>query len=348
MHEGKAGGAILYHEDIEVGTPLMLGSTTVTKDAIVAFARAYDPQPIHLDEEAAKTSIVGGLCASGYHTCAIMMRMLVHGFLGRAASQGSPGVDEVRWLKPVRPGEAVRTRFTPLEKRVLGSRPDVGITKVLVELIDGQDQVLASWLTNQLTRLRTPGSGAGANLRRKSGEKSARQSLGRCDGRCTGLSGSPLRGPPDRRDDRYRQPHLQPGRHRRLRQPVRPAAVPSRRGGRQGLAVRRAVRVGLADGGLPDPRHHHGAAAGQCGGAGAGRRAGDLRAVARLPQSALAEAGVRRRHHRVSHAPGRQGRPEVAPRARPAGERGARPQPARGCRVRHHHADAGRAAAALV
>ncbi|MET0193432.1 MAG: MaoC family dehydratase [Hyphomicrobiaceae bacterium] len=157
MHEGKAGGAILYHEDIEVGTPLMLGSTTVTKDAIVAFARAYDPQPIHLDEEAAKTSIVGGLCASGYHTCAIMMRMLVHGFLGRAASQGSPGVDEVRWLKPVRPGEAVRTRFTPLEKRVLGSRPDVGITKVLVELIDGQDQVLASWLTNQLTRLRTPG-----------------------------------------------------------------------------------------------------------------------------------------------------------------------------------------------
>jgi acyl dehydratase len=86
------------------------------------------------------------------------MRMLVDGFLGRAASQGSPGVDEVRWLKPVRPGEAVRLRLTPLEKRVLGSRPDVGITKVLVELIDSGDQVLANWLTNQLTRLRTPGS----------------------------------------------------------------------------------------------------------------------------------------------------------------------------------------------
>lgn len=157
MQDDKAGGGILYHEDIEVGTPLMLGGTTVTKDAIIAFAQAYDPQPIHLDEEAAKHSLVGGLCASGYHTCALMMRMVVDGFLGRAASQGSPGVDEVRWLKPVRPGEAVRTRFTPLEKRVLGSRPDVGITNVLVELIDSGDAVLCNWLTNQLTRLRTPG-----------------------------------------------------------------------------------------------------------------------------------------------------------------------------------------------
>ena len=74
MQDDKAGGGILYHEDIEVGTPLMLGGTTVTKDAIIAFAQAYDPQPIHLDEEAAKHSLVGGLCASGYHTCALMMR----------------------------------------------------------------------------------------------------------------------------------------------------------------------------------------------------------------------------------------------------------------------------------
>ncbi len=178
MHDDRAGRGILHHEDIEVGTPLMLGGTTVTKDAIVAFARAYDPQPIHLDEEAAKTSIVGGLCASGYHTCAIMMRMLVDGFLGRAASLGSPGVDEVRWLKPVRPGEAVRLRLTPLEKRVLGSRPDVGITKVLVELIDSGDQVLANWLTNQLTRLRTPGPGARAILHAEGRAKPDRHSLG--------------------------------------------------------------------------------------------------------------------------------------------------------------------------
>jgi acyl dehydratase len=170
VHDGQARGSILHHEDIEVGKPLMLGGKTVTKDEIVAFARAYDPQPIHLDEEAAKQSIVGGLCASGYHTCAIMMRMVVDGFLGHAASLGSPGVDEVRWLKPLRPGAQVRTRFTPLEARVLGSRPDVGISKVLVELIDARDEVLANWLTNQLTRLRAPVSAAV----KTSAEKAAR------------------------------------------------------------------------------------------------------------------------------------------------------------------------------
>jgi acyl dehydratase len=125
----QGGRGILYHEDIEVGTPLMLGGTTVTKEAIVAFAQAYDPQPIHLDEEAAKRSLVGGLCASGYHTCAIMMRDVADGFLSRAASQGSPAWTRCGWFKPLRPGDAVRTRFTPLEKRVLGSRPDVGITR---------------------------------------------------------------------------------------------------------------------------------------------------------------------------------------------------------------------------
>jgi acyl dehydratase len=176
VHDDKAGGGILYHEDIEVGRPLMLGGTTVTKEAIVAYARAYDPQPIHLDEEAAKRSLVGGLCASGYHTCAIMMRMVVDGFLGRAASQGSPGMDEARWLKPVRPGEAVRTRFTPIEKRVLGSRPDVGITKVLVELIDSGDAVLATWLTNQLTRMRTP-SAAPTQIAAAKGARSPLASL---------------------------------------------------------------------------------------------------------------------------------------------------------------------------
>ena len=173
MDDDQARGRILHHEDIEVGKPLMLGGKTVTKEEIVAFARAYDPQPIHLDEEAARHSIVGGLCASGYHTCAIMMRMVVDGFLGRAASLGSPGVDEVRWLKPVRPGAQVRTRFTPLEARVLGSRPDVGISKVLVELIDARDEVLANWLTNQLTRLRAPASAPV----KASAEKSARNPL---------------------------------------------------------------------------------------------------------------------------------------------------------------------------
>jgi len=114
---------MLHHEDIEIGKPLILGSKTVTKDEIVAFARTYDPQPIHLDEEAASRSLVGGLCASGYHICAMMMRMLVDGFLSRVASQGLTGRGRGALGQNPCGGAAVRTRFTPLEKRVLASRP---------------------------------------------------------------------------------------------------------------------------------------------------------------------------------------------------------------------------------
>jgi acyl dehydratase len=156
VQDDPSHGDLLHHEDLEIGRPLVMGGKTLTKDEIIAFARAYDPQPMHLDEEAAKRSIVGGLCASGFHTCALMMRMICDGLLNRVASLGSPGVDEVRWLKPVRPGDFLRTRYTPTEKRVLASRPDVGICKVLVELLDANDEVLANWRTNQMTRMRHP------------------------------------------------------------------------------------------------------------------------------------------------------------------------------------------------
>jgi acyl dehydratase len=147
----------LFHEDIEVGRPYDCGRKLVTKDEIVAFARQFDPQPMHLDEEAAKKTIVGGLCASGFHTCAMMMRMVCDGILNRVQSLGSPGVDEVRWVKPVRPGDVMATRYTAQEKRILASRPEVGIAKVLVEFVDDKGELAASWLTNQLTRVRDPG-----------------------------------------------------------------------------------------------------------------------------------------------------------------------------------------------
>ena len=113
----------------------------MTKEEIIAFARAYDPQPCILDEAAAKATIVGGLCASGFHTCAMMMRMICDGLLNRVASLGSPGVDEVRWIKPVRPGDVLSARYSAQEKRDLASRPDVGIAKVLVELVDDEGEV---------------------------------------------------------------------------------------------------------------------------------------------------------------------------------------------------------------
>jgi acyl dehydratase len=149
-------GDNLHHEDLAVGEPYAFGRKAVTAEEIIAFARAFDPQPMHTDPEAAKATPVGGLCASGWHTCAMMMRLLVDGLLGRVASLGSPGVDEVRWRRPVRPGDVLSARYTVQEKRVLASRPDVGIAKVLVEAVDGDGEVPATWITNQLTRLRHP------------------------------------------------------------------------------------------------------------------------------------------------------------------------------------------------
>jgi acyl dehydratase len=150
-------GEKLHHEDLEVGKPYALGRRRVTKEEIIAFGRAYDPQPMHVDEIAAKATIVGGLCASGYHVCAIMMRLVCDGLLNRVASLGAPGVDEAKWLKPLRPGDVVSARYTVQGKRVLVSRPDVGAAKVLVELLNDRNEVVANWITNQLTRMRVPG-----------------------------------------------------------------------------------------------------------------------------------------------------------------------------------------------
>jgi acyl dehydratase len=149
-------GEMLHHEDLVVGHPYAFGRKLVTAEEIIAYASVYDPQPMHTDPEGAKATPVGGLCASGWHTGAMMMRMVVDGFLGRVASLGSPGVDEMRWRRPVRPGDMLSIRYTVQEKRVLASRPDVGIAKVLVEAVDADGEVPAFWLTNQLTRLRHP------------------------------------------------------------------------------------------------------------------------------------------------------------------------------------------------
>jgi acyl dehydratase len=159
VQEGDGGK--LHHEDLAVGKPYAFGHKVVTAEEIVAFGRAFDPQPMHTDPDGAKVSPVGGLCASGWHTCAMMMRMLVDGLLNRVASLGSPGVDEVRWKRPVRPGDVLSARYTVQETRVLTSRPDVGIAKVLVEAVDANGEVPATWVTNQLTRMRRPAASPG-------------------------------------------------------------------------------------------------------------------------------------------------------------------------------------------
>jgi len=123
-----------YYEDFQPGDTIALGSVVVSEAEIVEFARRYDPQVFHLDPERAKDSIYGGLIASGWHTAALCMRLLVDGVFGDAAGMGSPGVDELRWLKPVRPGDALSGRLLVLERIPSRSKPDRGIVKFRAEL----------------------------------------------------------------------------------------------------------------------------------------------------------------------------------------------------------------------
>jgi acyl dehydratase len=125
-----------YFEDFALGSIAEFGPRSVTREEIIAFAAEFDPQPFHLDEEAARASMLGGLAASGWHTCAILMRMIYDGFLFESASMGSPGVDEVRWLAPLRPGDTLTIRRTVLDARVSKSKPDRGFVTLRFEVLN--------------------------------------------------------------------------------------------------------------------------------------------------------------------------------------------------------------------
>src|ERR671911_3001873 len=130
----------LYFEDLRVGQVVDLGSITVEEEDILAFARLWDPQPFHVDPEAAKESVFGGLIASGWHTGAMWMRLYVDSLLDGAASMGSPGIEELRWLAPVRPGDTLSGRLTILEATPSQRRADRGTVRVRGEMVN-QDGV---------------------------------------------------------------------------------------------------------------------------------------------------------------------------------------------------------------
>jgi acyl dehydratase len=132
----------LYFEDFAVGEVNTYGTRIVTREEIVAFAAEFDPQPMHLDEEAARLSLLGGLAASGWHTCALMMRIICDGFVLDTASMGSPGVDEVKWLAPVRPGDSLSVRATVLETRASNSKPDRGFVIFRYDVLAGDTMVM--------------------------------------------------------------------------------------------------------------------------------------------------------------------------------------------------------------
>jgi len=122
----NAGHFRYWFEDFPVGMEVEIPGPVLTRESILEYARRYDPQPFHVDEEAAKQSVYGGLIASGWHTVSLAMRMICDAYLLDAASLGSPGVNQVRWLKPVRPGDAIRLRMTVLEAKPSKSKPDRG------------------------------------------------------------------------------------------------------------------------------------------------------------------------------------------------------------------------------
>jgi acyl dehydratase len=132
----------LYFEDFPVGEVKTYGPRVITREEIVAFAAEFDPQPMHLDEEAARLSLLGGLAASGWHTCSLMMRLICDGFVLDTASMGSPGVDEIKWLAPVRPGDSLGVRATVLEARVSNSKPNRGFVTFRYDVLAGDTTVM--------------------------------------------------------------------------------------------------------------------------------------------------------------------------------------------------------------
>jgi acyl dehydratase len=145
-----------YFDDFQVGEVHESGPHVVSKEEVLAFARQFDPQPFHIDEEAASRSIYGGIIASGWHTASITHRLLVEGILKDTASMGSPGLDELRWLKPVRPGDALTLRMEVVAVTPSRSKPDRGALKCRMEVHNQKGEVVMTELANALFARRSP------------------------------------------------------------------------------------------------------------------------------------------------------------------------------------------------
>ncbi|MDN3354352.1 MaoC family dehydratase [Actinomadura sp. DC4] len=145
-----------YFEDYTAGTTHEYGGLTISEEEIVEFAAQYDPQSFHVDPVAAKDGPFGGLIASGWHTVALMMKLFAKYYLSTVASLGSPGVDELRWLRPVRPGDRLSLRVHVLETRPSRSDPSRGIVRTLAELLDEDGSPVLSVTVINLLRTRPP------------------------------------------------------------------------------------------------------------------------------------------------------------------------------------------------
>ncbi len=149
-----------YWEDLQPGSVRQLGSITPTAAEIKEFASRFDPQPFHLDEEAARDSVFGALCASGWHTCAMAMRLTVDNFLRESSSMGSPGLENLRWLKPVYPGDTLTLVHRITEARPMNSRPELGLVRSVWEMSNQRGEQVLHMEGWGMFRRRTPAAPA--------------------------------------------------------------------------------------------------------------------------------------------------------------------------------------------
>jgi acyl dehydratase len=150
------------YEDFVEGATMQFGSKTVSADEIVEFAAEFDPQPMHLDQEAGEASILGGLSASGWHTCSMFMRMLCDSLLLQSTSQGAPGIDYVKWKKPVLAGDTLTASSTVLTKRVSAKRPNLGFVTMRAEMVNQRGEQVFELQNTGMFLTRTPPAGAAA------------------------------------------------------------------------------------------------------------------------------------------------------------------------------------------
>ena len=146
-----------FYEDLAIGQEQAFGRYEVTREEVIEFASKYDPQPFHLDDDAAAATHFGRLSASGWHTCAMTMAMLVENLkANRQAGLGSPGIDQLRWKKPVFPGDTLRCESVVIEKRRSGSRPEIGIFKSSLTVFNQNDEPVLEMVSNGLISTRDP------------------------------------------------------------------------------------------------------------------------------------------------------------------------------------------------
>ena len=145
---------MIYFEDLNIGKKILIGPISVSEKEIIEFAKKFDPQPFHVDIEKAKDSLFGNLCASGWHTCSLYMRMLYDGLLINLASLGSPGMNEIRWIKPLFPDETINGELTIISKTPSKSKPSIGSMVIDSKVFNSKKELIMTMQSISIVKKR--------------------------------------------------------------------------------------------------------------------------------------------------------------------------------------------------